>query len=279
MSAMIAEEELQFQVSEDYTKEDIKRVQKTLLEIGKAAAEILEKNHIRHFIAYGTLLGAYRHKGFVPWDDDMDMFIVEDDYEKAMKCLEKELPEWIVMQNQKTDSKYSGSWTKLRDKYSQTEAWYYQGDNAFTYRGISFDLYVLHRASYNKVQVELLKENIRYYKTKYKCSGLLSFSEYMKKEVVLNSKLIVEKIKSFFVKRKEEVFWSVVPYKQKCFEKEWIFPLKKIKFEDYEFNAPNQGELILNKIYGDYKKFPPLEKRRPGYSSVKFFKEECRNGK
>lgn len=274
MGEVIAEEEVPFQVSRDYTKEDIKRVQRTLLNIGKTAAQILEKNHIRHFIAYGTLLGAYRHKGFVPWDDDMDMFIVEDDYEKAMTCLEKELPDWIIMQSQKTDAKYSGSWTKLRDRYSQTEAWYYQGDNAFTYRGISFDLYVLHKASYNKVQVELLKENIRYYKTKYKCSGLLTFSEYFKKQLSLKSKLIIEEIKSIFEKRKDEVFWSVVPYKQKYFEKDWIFPLSKIRFEDYEFNAPNQGEVILNKIYGDYKKFPPIEKRKPGYSCVKFFREE-----
>ena len=71
---------------------DIKRVQDRLLEIAKRTAAILEKHDIPYQIAFGTLLGAVRHGGFIPWDDDFDFFLFDDSYEKAMEVLAQELP-------------------------------------------------------------------------------------------------------------------------------------------------------------------------------------------
>ena len=66
---------------------DIQRVQDRLLTMAKTIATILEKNDIPYEIAFGTLLGAVRHGGFIPWDDDFDFFLFDDTYEKAMDIL------------------------------------------------------------------------------------------------------------------------------------------------------------------------------------------------
>ena len=79
--------DLDFPTTPEYTKEDIKVVQKELLKMGKAVCDILEKNQIPYFIALGTLLGAVRHQGFIPWDDDFDLFLFDNSYEKAINCL------------------------------------------------------------------------------------------------------------------------------------------------------------------------------------------------
>ena len=81
---------------------DIKRVQNRLLEMGKVIADILERNNIPYMITFGTLLGAVRHGGFIPWDDDFDMFLFEDSYEKAMEVLSKELPMDMFLENKDT---------------------------------------------------------------------------------------------------------------------------------------------------------------------------------
>ena len=73
-----------------YPKETLKKVQGRLLEMAKSICSILEKNDIPYMLAVGTLLGAVRHQGFIPWDDDFDIFIFDDVYEDAIKCLRKE---------------------------------------------------------------------------------------------------------------------------------------------------------------------------------------------
>lgn len=68
---------------------NIKEVQKEALNILKIAVEFFNKNNIKYYIFYGTLLGAVRHKGFIPWDDDIDVVIPRPEYEKLLKILKE----------------------------------------------------------------------------------------------------------------------------------------------------------------------------------------------
>ena len=70
-----------------YTQEDIRKVQQCLLRMAKEIAGVLEGNGIQYFIAYGTLLGAVRHQGFIPWDDDLDFYLFDDSYDRAIELL------------------------------------------------------------------------------------------------------------------------------------------------------------------------------------------------
>ena len=95
-------------------KIELSKVQKRLLEMGKVIAGILEHNDIPYMITFGTLLGAVRHKGFIPWDDDFDLFLFDDTYEKAMVVLEKELPSDMFLENSKSEPLYFHSYAHVK---------------------------------------------------------------------------------------------------------------------------------------------------------------------
>lgn len=86
-----------------------------MLEILKVTVELCEKHNLRYVLAYGTLLGAVRHRGFIPWDDDMDIVMPRDDFEKFKEIAIKELPNPYFFQDYTTDEEYPSTIVKVRD--------------------------------------------------------------------------------------------------------------------------------------------------------------------
>ena len=92
-----------------------KAVWKVLLDILEIVIEICDKHDIRYSMDGGSLLGAMRHKGFIPWDDDIDIAMPRSDYEKLQQILPKELPPHLFMQTSATDHEYDITHMKIRD--------------------------------------------------------------------------------------------------------------------------------------------------------------------
>ena len=93
-----------------------KEVQKIELNIFKVFKDICEKNNLRYFAIGGTLLGAVRHKGYIPWDDDIDVGMPRPDYDKFITEFEKELPEGMYISSHKTDPNWFFDLVQLVDK-------------------------------------------------------------------------------------------------------------------------------------------------------------------
>lgn len=91
-----------------------KFIQKESYGILKIFHMICEKEDLKYILDFGTLLGAIRHKGFIPWDDDLDVSMPRKDYEKFLKVASKYLPENMEIQNHKTDPNYLVPFTKIR---------------------------------------------------------------------------------------------------------------------------------------------------------------------
>lgn len=81
--------------------QDLKKIWMVGLDILFELDKVCKKHNLKYFLLWGSLLGAIRHKGFIPWDDDFDFFLFEDTYQKAMEVLEKELPEDMFLKIQK----------------------------------------------------------------------------------------------------------------------------------------------------------------------------------
>jgi lipopolysaccharide cholinephosphotransferase len=260
-------ENLDYPTATDYTKDDVIRVQSTLIKMAKEVHKILERHQIKYFITFGTLLGAVRHGGFIPWDDDFDIFIFDEDYDKAIRYLEEELSDWIIVHNKKTDPIYWPAWSRLRDINSKTYATLYPDDNNYKYTGINLDLYRLKKVKRSKVDKCIIKENMNFYVRKYR-SGLIQKSVLIKKICKLYPKYIYETIKSIFSILDDYVYSFVIMLN--IIEYNSVFPLKEYKFEDTKFWGPNDADKILTTAYGNYMKMPEYKNRKPHYAWVKF---------
>lgn len=247
-----------FPLKGSITYELIDEAHKRLLRIAIEVRNVLERHGIPYSLVFGTVIGAVRHKGFIPWDMDMD-FGTFDDYDKTVAILKKELPSWLVVLDHTEDPNYLASWVKIVDRYSEFHATMFEGDNKFKYRGLHVDLYHIKKTTYNSYPEYKKQEALDYYERKYD-AGLLTekqLEDY--KKTVENAyqqdlqgrvKLAEDKPEYAFLKFFEGDVDS-------------IFPLKPYVFEGEKFMGPNNHDKYLKGCYykGDYMQFPPYEQR------------------
>ena len=216
-----------------------------MLKILKTVSAFCRKRDIKFWLDYGTLLGAVRHKGFIPWDDDADISMLRDDYEKFVDLFNKQTPDKnLVAEWYSADGIYN--MIKIRHK-----------DVPFIWLDIfPCDL------GYKKISLDEAISYTSEIKAKYK--------EYNKK---LKHTKDVVKIKAFFNKETEKlefigeknkkpqmVFYGLDSYHYReetiIFDYDMYFPLKEITFEGEKFPTLNQTELYLTYIFGDYMSLP-----------------------
>ena len=98
---------------------ELRDLQLYMLDILKAIDKICKKHDIQYFLAAGSLLGAVRHKGFIPWDDDVDLYMKVDDYFKFIEVCKKELSDEYYLQNRLEDVKSYVFWLQFGVKNSE----------------------------------------------------------------------------------------------------------------------------------------------------------------
>lgn len=259
------QEELAFPSTEEYPKADIERVQARLLEMADAIIGILDAHGIDYMITYGTLLGAVRHKGFIPWDDDFDIFLFDEDYEHALEVLRAELPSDMVVHDGKNDPIYWPYWARVRDLNSETYAVLYPKDNAYQYRGINFDLYPLERIKKSHARQTVIEHNIDYFR-KICRAGFISEAERDEKVAALTKEL--DELNAVASDTDEEIYQYCDWYEVE--DDSELFPLVEYEFEGRVFKGPADFDAALRKMYGDYLALPAYEDRKPHYTWVKF---------
>lgn len=240
------------------TYEIVEAAHKRILEIGKVVRDILDRHNIPYSIFFGTLLGSVRHKGFIPWDMDMD-FGAFDDYAHTIEILKAELPDWLVVLDSSVDPNYCASWAKIVDLNSEFHATMYSGDNIFKYKGLHVDLYNIQKTSYNKACDYRRNEALAFYERKYS-AGLLSTDELSQLRQNVERTYLEQK-KQRIMKENDVLEYGFIH----LFEApaDCIFPLKEYEFEGEKFKGPQNYDLFLKGCYykGDYMQLPPYEKR------------------
>jgi len=122
-----------------YPYEEVKdQVRQKQLEILDVVATICDTHGLTYWLDGGTLLGAIRHKGFIPWDDDIDIGMFREDYEKLLEILPSELPPSMVVQTRRSDGSYKLAYAKVRDRFSRIE-------DRYRYNGIFIDIFPFDR--------------------------------------------------------------------------------------------------------------------------------------
>lgn len=99
----------------------LRKAQLRMVEILKEVDKICRRHNIPYYLEGGTLLGAIRHHGFIPWDDDLDISVLKKDFPRLKKALQNELPENLIYQDRWTDFNCPIIFAKVRDKHSLFE--------------------------------------------------------------------------------------------------------------------------------------------------------------
>ena len=128
--------------------EDLKHLQKVLLMILKDFIEICEENDLNYYVCGGTALGAVRHNGFIPWDDDVDVYLFRKDYEKFLEIVSKKENDKYTFVNVKTHDDYFLYFTKMMLNGTKFEEWW---ANQVNFKSqIFIDIFVLDNITDNR---------------------------------------------------------------------------------------------------------------------------------
>lgn len=228
------------------------RLQRVLFEMAVTIKNIFEKNDVRYVIEYGSLLGAIRHGGFIPWDDDFDFVVFEEDYDKASEALRRELPAQYILHDHQSDSAYFYSFSKVRHLHS------FAIEDGFTddlkYQGISIDLF--------KGRVE---RNNKYARRLFlaKCHTDSHWRKFFRdKQFNELGKSLAYGVKTCYygilhiITPKAPYFHKSPDTDQYFIPLEKYLPLSRVSFCGVEFYAPHDPEYVLTDRYGDWKAFP-----------------------
>ena len=231
----------------------MRRQQLVMLDIVKELDRICRKHDIPYFLYGGTLLGAVRHDGFIPWDDDLDVGLMRKDYQRLMKVLPNELPPHIVLQTNQTDPNYFYFFAKLRDTRSFLDEGGY--DKAFKYRGIFIDIF-----PFDKLQLPLQRlrlQSLAY--TIYRAGkGNKASLMLIRGLTWLNRHISFPLLRTIsrMTGGKTLTYDFGIPF-HIIYDEQDIFPLSTHEFEGVQLSVPGNSDHMLKSQFGDYMKLPP----------------------
>lgn len=256
-------------------QEVLRKVQPILLEMLKEIRRVCDENGIRYFLYRGTFLGAVRHKGFIPWDDDMDVAMLRSDYEKFCEIAPQKLSDEYCFQNWHTDRDYAHPFGKVRKRgtvYVEAKC------RRLPENGFYIDIYPidfapespkqqhkLHRKLLHLYRIKLMK--CRY--TPWKEENQTIWKKRIGYLVYQTAALLVSH--QWLVKTFEETALSMpesgILYEQSAlprvphFQREWCENLAEYAFADTSFLGPEDYDAFLSSLYGNYMELPPEDKR------------------
>lgn len=239
--------------------------------------KICEENDLTYYMYAGSLLGAIRHNGFIPWDDDLDVIMFRDDFERFKKIfIASDNDKYELLCNE-TNEDYFHLLAKLMLKDTRfEESWVSQVD---FHIGINMDIFVLDDLAeegfkrnyqlkksfwYNKLMImsKIKLDNLPIVTKVITHAGYHILNLFRINPSTLNKKCLnfLKKYKNPNATHVFDISATAEEYPQ-IFRKDDFKSVTKVKFEDIEVNAPVNYDYILKSLYGDYMQLPPEEDR------------------
>ena len=263
-----------------YDSKTLKKLQKVELEMLKDINKVCEKYDIKYFALDGTGIGAIRHKGFIPWDDDIDLRFLEEDAKKFIKCMKKEMPDKYYFIDEHTYKDYPLTFPKMCKKNTLFVG--YDTADLGVETGIFIDIFPMNYVSdVEEIRNKKLTKSWYIYKLgilaaiKNPVLGYKGIKEriilfacylihYILKILHIRSHWLFKKGKDIAIeKTKTNTIASLNTVKKltSIYSVDDIFPVVKVPFEDTYVYMPKNYDKLLKMYFGDYMKLPPKEKR------------------
>lgn len=256
--------------------DELRKLQLIELDIMKLFSQVCDKYNLRYYLVGGTMLGAIRHNGFIPWDDDMDVGMPRPDYERFLNVIRKELPDSYDFLNYKQNREYNRYFSRIintkvkiynasntktivenawldifpfdgmpdRDIARKVHFWHMTAIRFFYHASCFEELVNLNRpgrawylqAAIKFLEITHLGRNLDTHKIMYRLEKGLSKYSYDESHYMVS-------------------FFGAYMLKE-IVDKKWLGDGKKYKFETLELNGPVEYDRFLSHFYGDYMKTP-----------------------
>lgn len=255
----------------------VDEVKKVQLDILKAVDKWCKDNGIKYFMTCGTLLGAVRHKGYIPWDDDIDIVMLRPDYERFISEFNKNRDDNLSVLHYSIDPQFPYEFAKIQDTRTKIEE-----NSGVTYDlGINIDLFVLDNLGADPNDAEKLAKKLKFPMSIFSIKLIVKNKYHTR---TLAKRIGVDVLKA--LASPFTVNWCVNRFntiakshadeeqgeylaglssrsfnpKQK-YRYEWFKDTVELKFEDCVLSAPIGYDEVLTVLYGDYMCLPPVEKQ------------------
>lgn len=263
-------------MKEKYEKISLEEAKQIMLSILKEIDKVCKEHNINYWLDGGTLLGAIRHKGFIPWDDDIDIAMLREDFEKFKKVAKLKMKEDFYLEIFDLENIFKGMPLKVRAKNTiYIEKWDKKNSKK---KGIFIDVFPFDRFSLNKKELrkELFPKYLYQLKTMRFWIKGLTIKNILKAIAIVILKLIPNKYviylnKKYYLKSLKMKNNTLIGYGygltwRNVYNYKDIFPLKKAEFEKSDFPIPKNYDKVLKILYGDYM-IIPSEKDRQTHSA------------
>ena len=267
-------------MNDKFVEMTVRESQLAALGILKKVDNILKELDIEYIAMYGTLLGAIRHKGFIPWDDDLDIGIRKSDYFKLKKYFQNNKSNLFPLELH--DTKLNKDCFYNMARISDT-TYFYSFDQMRYTSGAFIDVYMLEGLG-NDEDIEYWKNRFARYPYHQKwlymsCTKGVLFGNSNIHQLLNIPRCIIAKIlgRDYFLKwfnDKKEFDWDESTYignpmwETTRYKKEWIENPIRVQFEDMLISVPSNYETILRRSYNNYMELPPENDRKPSHGYV-----------
>lgn len=252
--------------------DQLKELRKAEQEILDVIDQICTENHLRYSLCYGTLLGAVRHKGFIPWDDDVDIMMPAEDYEKLIFLWSEVAPEGYILQTPEMFSDYVCTFAKIRKDHTTFLQFEDERDRSYQ-KGIFVDIFPFYRRANSsfmqKLQLGAFAVGLLFNRGYTSGSGgVLERGEKVLLHLV--PRRFYRAVSKWMGKigcnlsGKESMEWISPCTIRDCkryYPAEMFDELVRLEFNGGKYSAIKKYDSFLNIRYGDYMVLPPEEER------------------
>ena len=259
----------------------LKLLQEIELENLRMLMEICEKNHLRYYLIGGSLLGAMRHRGFIPWDDDIDVGMPRPDYERFVQIAKGYLPDHMDVKTMTSDPNYKCYFTRL---ITNKKKIFWDHGQYTAVIGVWMDVFPLDGLPGNRLLREMHLFHVKLCKALYKFTQidyvstnrtnrpfserfLIRFAQITRIGKLMNADKRLKKLDQVLQKYDYDTCayaWNF----SGCYGKREVVPhiqlggSRTAEFEGMQVSIPEAAEDYLTSIYGDYMKLPPEDQRK-----------------
>ena len=256
-------------------EEILKKLHEVQIEILDEIVRVCDKLKINYYLAGGTLLGAIRHKGFIPWDDDIDLVMMREDYDLFIKKAPSILDKKYFLQCYETDNNCYFPFIKIRKNNTLFDEKELENIKADVNKGIFVDIFPMETIKNPKSKTLRIKamfiKNI--WEVVFLKMGIYKSSKETRHPLITN---ILNLFSLNYLKQKQiellkkqndkegKYLTNLVgayDYRKDIYEKDKIVTPKEVLFEGKKYKSFTDEDYYLSILYGDYMKLPPKEKR------------------